>query len=506
MKSNSSYAWLKKPTALFTGSSTKKERTPPRADRGYSPPPVAPRPSSPARTSRQPATNFASPRSDDNSSSSRAGASSPSAWDKALKVRRTEAPQDSSSLCTKEALDELRREVKGLQEAFNTLKKEHTELRSDVRKGQGVAPGGSLNVDGVNAMKNKQVGASLGSARSRSPQGSPEHYPGPALPIAEREYQVPQPVGGAAVPDEGFLGGILETCGFAHNGKKALKDGSATTGPPAGQSHPQATRDIAMGAPTPSAPPRIGSRGMGGLPPAPSNFGSGPVNSSPLAMEQVGLSSSSTSLNRSVATIRAPSPHDREGPMEGRRDMRRADTVPAFARKDGQGSAMPAFGSDGSGGGQSLRQLGHEFSAAGAERQYSEESEGPHFGTRSVGSHQTSGFRPQNSKSIDMSAASQRQTWKSPQVGQPLVLPFPDHEEMDSEVFSPSSAARITSPALELQDTAPARSPVPPFRSPLPPPIDIAAATGGTSPNAPASSGAWPPSSTLDFPSGEYKH
>merc|ERR1719272_2644287 len=138
-------------------------------------------------------------------------------------------------------------------------------------------------------------------------------------------------------------------------------------------------------------------------------------------MEQTSGSSSSVSLNRTAA-LRAPSPHERETPMEGRINPvadvagRKAPGNVAFAREDAYASSLPAFG---------IERDKPPLDGGGA-----------HFGSLSP---TIQAGDPTLAKPLDLvlAAAASRSVWKSPQAGQPLVLPFPEHDDMEPERHSP---------------------------------------------------------------------
>jgi hypothetical protein len=461
----SSLGWLKKPTALFGNHSTPKTRVPPRMDRGassatrgnspglagraHSPAPSPPRVASPQRI------QSVSPRTSDNSSSSTALPSSPLG-------SRMDPPRGSGlsaagrsptydSTATKEALEELRREVKGLQEAFNSLKKEHGELRGELRVRQSSEPGPVLPVDAFSINRGKQDAKSTG--KGASIDLASVHGHGGMLPIEDmgsRSHRTPEPPvphASGAGADENFFESIMESCGFGFHNKKALKDNAAVPSQPNDKS--SSSRPSSRGITLPSAP-------------ADTSAGTPKENSyvSPLAMEGGG-SSSSMSAARAP---RWPSPHDREVPMDGRSNSRSGS-------KRANDVSMPGFGSGG--------QLPQEAESLSADRQLSADSEVPHFGKPATSSNQA-GRPPSISRSTGNGSqgSPSHRTWKAPQAGQPLVLPFPDLDDGDSETFSPGA----------------------------PPLSDVVAAQTASASMASSSVGTRPPVGTLDFAHAGLRH
>lgn len=459
--------WLKRPT-LFPGSGggARKSQAPLRDTRAGSPgsratspgghraPSPSPRPPSVASTASRPMRGTGPSAA--SSASSASGDSMPGVRFRGDVSVRQVSPDDSKSRADMtEQLEELRREVKGLHEAFNSLKKEHGELRGELRQGKMSMPSGlGLPVEAVSTGKG---GGKQGSARkstapsSKDPGGyGPSSYAmlpsgdGSAAPAAPQDSMVQE--------DPGFFGGILETCGFTSGGKRALTDApSASAADQQSLASPgQRFREESM---RPQAP---GSRGIDV---------EAPLHAA--ARMEVGGSSSSVSAGRPAAAQRDLSPHIRETPMEGR------SNVPGGARKTGfYDQSSPAFGSGGSG-----HASPHSSSRSGsAQDDGAVESGLPRFGahatseasalgqptatilTKSVGFDDSAMQRPPAvsplGSSIDSSSTAQRPAWKSPQVGGPLVLPFPEMDDTESESFSPGLGARPVSPSMEAPSSS----------------------------------------------------
>lgn len=321
-------------------------------------------------------------------------------------------PSDMSA-----ALEELKRDVKGLHEAFNSLHKEHTELRGELRMRGGVYSGG-LPVESINGGKGLDYRVSGRPTAGRSPFGS--------------EHDAAAPEAAAPLPGEGtsFFGGLLKTCGLEDilpvaGGSTMLKDAAPTD-----ETAKSTPLRSSRGMPQPSFN-RSGTNGFNR---------SGTIDLSTPAPAEGGGSA-----------LRGVSPHDREPPMAIRSNLRR----PPGVSPSGEQTSSPAFGSASSLA-PSPRPHGGMTSSQ-SEAAPRSASKVPHFGTEAPGQSgrvkvsylEPPGQRPDSPgrQGNGMSAISEthsdagstagstasKATWRSPQAGEPLVLPFPDAGGSDSE-------------------------------------------------------------------------
>lgn len=285
----------------------------------------------------------------------------------------------------------------------------------------------------------------------------------------------------------GFFGGILETCGLGSGhgskNKKApmLKD--------------------AAPAPNTSVSPRLDSR---------STAGPKPPAAAVLMIE--GGHNSGRFPN--PAAQRGVSPHERETPMEGRGNVASGVWRPGAnsTATSTEQVSVPAFGGSGPSGHPSpfLQPLSNELPPLGANKQNLGHDQVPHFGTEAKptlglqlpASHHgyldtakaDSTQRQPVHRPPSVDSDSLRTTWRSPRVGQPLVLPFPEADDNDSEAYSPS--LHIRSPAGFGMPTAfsPGSSGFAErASSPVPPLSNFGGAASLPPPDYP------PPAGTLDF-------
>jgi len=333
-------------------------------------------------------------------------------------------------------LDDLRKEMKGLQEAFNSLKKDHGELRDELRLRQ---KGTALPIDTLSIGKAKQA-SPLAFPMSHGPPGAHEGQP-----LMADVESSPQPQQFAPVEDTGFLEILMDTCGFIGEKKAAIADGpsatSAETIPEAHGAHSalRKQRQSLPAVPSNSEPDTgIGLAAASSSSPTPlqtHNF-------------EGGGSSSSMSAARGTASSRGLSPHDRERPMEGNDgSARRTGGTPRSGTSE---SNLPGFG-------WSREQHPREHLPIDAAELDSLSLAG--FGTSArASSNAFSTLRstlpvasPLGLESQGGSA--QRPTWRSPQAGQAWhkgLLPFPDLEDEENDPMSPGAivaAAAATAPA-----------------------------------------------------------
>jgi len=399
----------------------------------------------------------------------------------------------------REALSELKRlsdEVKGLQSAIIELRESHGALRGELRKNQ-TATSGSLPVDDRVRPGGKQAGrpdgknlASLAGQEVNTKdlaildvEGSQRRpHIGHQEPVLPHENAAISAAGGASEESD-FMGGLWDACGFASS-KKALPAPPARSSSAPGSRGNQLSRQFAEDA-----------------------FPSGA--SASLASPQladVGGSTSQRPAHHSAA-FRGTSPHNRETPMQAHGDHasgtgRRASGAAGGVLQELPPQA-PNFGTD------VLHwdrhhQNGHStpFSASGrqnelaamgsdrAERTNSGDSEAPNFGTKAATSSKAGALRqPQLAPAVALDSSNlsstQKATWRSPQVGERLILPFPDHEDEESGVSSsPGFATAASSPGWEAPGQHSMPSPVPPLNLP------IAAYSGGRGARSEAAHGA----------------
>lgn len=326
-------------------------------------------------------------------------------------------------------LDDLRKEMKGLQEAFNSLKKDHGELRDELRLRQ---KGTALPIDTFSIGKAKQA---IPSAFPMS-HGQPGAHEGQALmPYVE---SMPQPQRFAPVEDRGFLEDILDTCGFTGEKKAAIADGplatSAGTTPEAHNAHSaMKQRQSWPAAPSPDVR----------LPAAASSSSPSPHQTHHF---EGGGSSSSMSAARGTASSSGLSPRDRERPMEGiEGNARRTGGTPRSGTSE---SNLAHFG-------LSREQHPREHLATDAANPLSLSLAGfePGASSNAFSTLRSTlpGASPLGLES--QSGSAQRHTWRSPQAGQAWhkgLLPFPDLEDEENDFISPGPTvafAAATAPA-----------------------------------------------------------
>jgi len=324
-------------------------------------------------------------------------------------------------------LDDLRKEVKGLQDSFNTLKKEHGDLQREVRARQNMH--GGLPVESI------MLGGRGNSKQAHSKaigKGATDGHTADAVTVEASEKQGRSKVD----EDNSFFGTILESCGFG-SGAKRLTDGSEKAKPPPppetlppARPSPRERHNTWQGRPVPASSPGIAS----------------PKGASP-TMEVGGSSSSGAAARGAAAARTGVSPHEREAPMEPRGNV--------------AGSGRPAAGATPDTGAGVGMQQQPDSSLSGADRAKSASRDLPQFGTSrepagslnntisSAGSFD--GGSKQRSAAAAASGASSasestiRSAWKSPANGGVFVPPFPDldDDDGDSSPLSPGSKSPV---------------------------------------------------------------
>lgn len=429
-------AKLKTSTSMFSGLGGKRERTPPARMAS-----VATGLSSVAES--VPLAPMVPAAGEENSPITRTASQLTSATRASSRQTLTRADGDVPSGYMKEELKRLWTELQELQQAYKNLSVEQKNLREEVRKGQ-TGMQRSLNVE----MAGKISGKAPVYKSGGDPDGDGEGSKRPSVTAKASP----------AVEETTLLGGIWEACGLGFGGKAALQDAepqetSSPSSPPPG-------RRLSSNGHGRSASARPRDRAPAQALPAPPTFTSSDLpraqaNAREAPME--GRSKSASSSRRSgVSQV-----------VEGSADVPRfgvgeLPSAPSFSSTKYDGavshsseiskrSDVPAVAD------ASVKLDDTQLHGAGTEQTFPEGNEVPRFGkddgdrrkaaSPPVASHENSPMRtPVASSPVASSPVDQKEksvSWKAPQAGQPLLLPFPDADDDsdDDADFAPSLSA-----------------------------------------------------------------
>lgn len=380
-------------------------------------------------------------------------------------------------------LEELRSQVKGLQEAFVCLKNEHTDLRGELRSSGATC---SLPVDPFHAGSAKSGGPAALNNLTTSPQGYSTLSTDDALgPDAISELAPRKSIAGE---DFGLLGSLFGTCGFDSGSQAVPRSNVTAKAILAEHSNPQSstsdqTRNREFRCLTSS-----------NLPPPPaaplSNF-SGSARSSPRVEPHPNVAAARTNAGGdSQGSVRSNqtgldcmlSPHDRELPMDGRMASagatRRESVVARALTSEQTASKLGTLALNGASSGLSSPSEASPRLASSTDQDCLEACESPRFGPRAASSvFDRSAAR--SSHGGDNSRTGKLPAWRSPRTGEPLVLPFPEAADEDEGLSKSTEASgdslslpAAAPPTIEIPRQRP--PPVPPFSVPL---ADLAASS-----------------------------